>query len=84
MAKSMLHAVVGMAAEDGLVDLHGPAPVPAWHGPDDPRSAITLDQLLAMRDGLDFAEVYAVENGSDVVEMLYGDGRDDMAVFAWE
>lgn len=78
----MLHAVVGMAVEEGLVDLHGPAAVPAWHGPGDPRGAITLEQLLAMRDGLDFAEVYTVETGSDVVEMLFGDGRDDMAAFA--
>jgi len=82
MAKSMLHAVVGMAAADGLVDLDAPAAVPAWHRPDDPRGTITLQDLLAMRDGLDFAEEYTVQKGSDVVEMLFGDGKQDMAAFA--
>jgi CubicO group peptidase (beta-lactamase class C family) len=82
MAKAMLHAVVGIAADDGLVDLEGPASVPEWRGLDDPRGAITLQHLLAMRDGLDFAEVYTIEKGSDVVEMLFGNGQDDMAAFA--
>jgi CubicO group peptidase (beta-lactamase class C family) len=82
MAKSMLHAVVGMAAADGLVVLEGPASVPEWRDLDDPRGAITLQQLLAMRDGLDFAEVYSLEKGSDVVEMLFGEGQGDVAGFA--
>jgi CubicO group peptidase (beta-lactamase class C family) len=82
MAKAMLHAVVGMAAADGLVDLEGPASVPEWRGLDDPRGAITLQHLLAMRDGLDFTEIYTIEKGSDVVEMLFGDGQDDVAAFA--
>jgi CubicO group peptidase (beta-lactamase class C family) len=56
--------------------------VPAWSGTDDPRSSITLADLLEMRDGLEFREEYVDAETSDVIEMLYGDGRSDMAFFA--
>jgi len=82
MAKSMLHAVVGMLIADGRLDLYGPAPVPEWQAPGDPRRAITLDQLLGMRDGLAFAENYVDSGASDVIEMLFGSGQDDVAHFA--
>jgi len=87
MAKSMLHAVVGMLVEEGRLDLDAPAPVPAWQGEGDLRRAITLQQLLEMRDGLDFAEEYAPgEDGapgvSHVIEMLFGEGIADVEGFA--
>ena len=82
MAKSMLHAVVGTLVGEGRLSLDGPAPVPEWADPDDPRHAITLDHLLAMRDGLDFSEVYDDTGRSDVIEMLFGAGQADMAHFA--
>ena len=82
MAKSMLHAVVGLLVGDGLLDLDVPAGVTEWSAPDDPRHAITLRHLLAMRDGLDFVEDYVDERVSDVIEMLFGAGKDDMAHFA--
>ncbi len=82
IAKSVLHAVVGLLVGDGRLDLDAPAPVPEWAAPDDPRHAITLRQLLAMRDGLDFTEDYVDGTGSDVIEMLFGAGRSDMAHFA--
>ncbi len=82
MAKSMLHAVVGLLVGDGLLDLDTPADVPEWSDPDDPRHAITLRQMLAMRDGLDFVEDYVDERVSDVIEMLFGAGQADMAHFA--
>ncbi len=82
MAKSMLHAVVGLLVGDGVLDLDAPAGVPEWADPDDPRHAITLRHLLAMRDGLDFVEDYVDERVSDVIEMLFGAGQDDMAHFA--
>src|SRR5208283_26567 len=47
-----------------------------------PRRAITLRQLLAMRDGLDFVEDYVGDRRSDVIEMLYGRGRSDTSHFA--
>ena len=82
MAKSMLHAVVGMLVADGRLALDAPAAVPEWADPGDPRHAITLRQLLAMRDGLDFAEDYVDGELSDTIEMLFGAGQADMAHFA--
>jgi CubicO group peptidase (beta-lactamase class C family) len=82
MAKSMLHAVVGMLVGDGRLDLNAPAAVPEWANSADPRHAITLRQLLAMRDGLAFAEDYEDGVVSDTIQMLFGDGQADMAHFA--
>lgn len=82
MAKSMLHAAVGVAVADGLLDPAAPAPVPAWSGADDPRRAITLEHLLTMRDGLAFNEDYVDGETSDVIEMLFGSGHDDVAAYA--
>ena len=82
MAKSMLHAVVGLLVGDGRLDLDAPADVPEWSDPGDPRHAITLRQLLAMRDGLAFVEDYVDDRISDVMQMLFGEGQPDMAHFA--
>lgn len=82
MAKSMLHAGVGLAVADGLLDLHERAPVPAWSSPDDPRRAITLEHLLTMRDGLTFNEDYIDGETSDVIKMLFGSGTADVAAYA--
>jgi CubicO group peptidase (beta-lactamase class C family) len=84
MAKSMLHAVVGMLVADGRLILDDPAPVPRWDSSYDPRRAITLQQLLEMRSGLAFAEDYVDRGVSDVMEMLWGSGSDDVAAFAAE
>ncbi|HEX7444595.1 MAG TPA: serine hydrolase, partial [Acidimicrobiales bacterium] len=75
VAKSMLHLVIGMLVGDGLLDPGSRADVPAWGGPDDPRRDITVVDLLAMRDGLAFAEEYEDAGTSDVIEMLFGRGR---------
>ena len=80
MAKSVLHAAVGLLVAEGHLDPASPAPVPEWR--DDARGAITLGDLLAMRDGLDFAESYDVDQPSHVIEMLFGDGRDDVGAYA--
>ena len=82
MAKSMLHAVVGILVGEGRLDLDAPAAVPEWSGAKDPRGAITLQQLLEIRDGLDFTEDYVDAGVSDVIEMLFGAGTDDVAAFA--
>ncbi len=82
MAKSLLHAVVGMLVAEGRLVLDDPAPVPLWQSPGDPRGAITLQQLLDMRDGLDFVEEYEDSESSDVLQMLFGRGQQDMAAFA--
>jgi CubicO group peptidase (beta-lactamase class C family) len=82
MAKSMLHAVVGMLVDEGRLALDAPAPVPEWADPTDPRHAITLEHLLTMRDGLAYREDYDDAGASDVIEMLFGSGQADMAHFA--
>ncbi len=82
MAKSITHALVGIAVADGLLDIHAPADVPAWRAPGDPRGAITLDHLLRMSSGLDWLEDYEPGRRSDVVEMLFGPGKENVAAFA--
>jgi len=82
MAKSMLHAAVGILVGEGRLELHGPAPVPEWSDPHDPRHAITIEDMLEMRDGLDWSEDYVDAGASDVIEMLFGQGQHDMAAFA--
>lgn len=82
MAKSMMHAVVGILVRDGLVDLERRPPVPEWNGPEDPRQAITFEQLLTMRDGLAFVEDYVDDRVSDVIKMLFGEGQHDVGRFA--
>jgi len=82
MAKSMLHATVGLLVADGRISLEDRPDVPEWTDPDDPRGDITVERLLEMRDGLDWREVYALDAPSDVVTMLFGEGRADVAAFA--
>ncbi|HMD46704.1 MAG TPA: serine hydrolase, partial [Acidimicrobiales bacterium] len=82
IAKSMLHAAVGLLVGDGLLATGGRADVEWWQGPGDPRRAVTVEHLLAMRDGLDFVEDYVDDTRSDVIEMLFGSGRHDVARFA--
>jgi CubicO group peptidase (beta-lactamase class C family) len=82
MAKSFLHALIGMLVDDGRLDPEAPADVPRWK--DDERAAITLRHLLEMRDGLDFLEDYVDGDRSDVINMLFGEGKDDVARFAEE
>lgn len=69
MAKSVTNALVGLLVGRGELELHAPAPVPEWHkSADDPRSAITLDQLLRMSSGLAFEERYGpFGEGSDML-----------------
>ncbi len=82
MAKSMLHAVVGILCADGRLDVAAPAPVPQWQRAGDPRAAITLDSLLHMTSGLHFIEDYVQDATSDVIKMLLRPGAADMAAFA--
>ncbi|MCC6641940.1 MAG: serine hydrolase [Deltaproteobacteria bacterium] len=69
MAKSVLAALVAIEVADGRLALHERAPVPEWASDDDPRRAITLDQLLRMSSGLGWDEHYGAVN--DVSRMLF-------------
>lgn len=80
MAKSITQAMLGILVAEGRVDPWAAAPVPEWSNPDDPRNAITIDQMLHMRSGLEWQEEYAGE--SDVTTMLFGDGRADRGAYA--
>jgi len=75
MAKSMLHLIVGTLVDEGRLDPDQFAPVPEWHDDDDPRHWIRVRDLLAMRDGLGFVEEYEIGQNSDVIEMLFGEGK---------
>jgi CubicO group peptidase (beta-lactamase class C family) len=81
-AKSITQALVGIAVGDGRLDIAAPAAVPEWAGAGDPRAAITLDQMLRMSSGLAFVEDYEPDHLSDVIAMLFGEGKDDVAHYA--
>ena len=80
MAKSMTQYLVGILSDEGRLDVDAPAPIREWSN--DGRADITVSDLLAMRDGLDFAEEYLPARASDVIEMLFGSGQDDVAGYA--
>jgi CubicO group peptidase (beta-lactamase class C family) len=82
MAKSITHALVGILVGEGRLDIYAPAAVPEWQASDDPRRHITLDQLLRMSSGLAFNEDYVDGQVSDVIAMLFGEGRHDVGAFA--
>lgn len=82
MAKSILSILVGSLIEEGRLKLDALPNVQEWSSSGDPRGAITFSDLLEMRDGLDFSEEYTDAGHSDVIEMLFGSDKDDMAHFA--
>lgn len=82
MAKSMTHALAGLAISDGVLELYGPADVSEWRGDGDTRAAITLEHLLRMISGLQFREEYVDAGISDTIEMLFGAGKADTAHYA--
>lgn len=81
MAKSFTQALAGILVRDGRLDPDAPAPVPEWDDPDDPRHAITTEDLLRMASGLAWKEDYFAPD-SDTVAMLGGVGEADMAHYA--
>ncbi len=79
MTKSVMGTLTGALVRQGRLALHDPVDI--WRQTDDPRSAITLDHLLRMTDGLAWRENY-VSPFSEVLALSWG--RDDMAAFAAE
>lgn len=80
MTKTVIGTLTGLLQEEGHLDVSAAAPVPEWQAPGDPRSEITVENLLRMSSGLAFSEVYTAGSMSDVILMLYTTG--DTAGFA--
>lgn len=82
IAKSITHALAGIAIKDSLLSLDDTHLRPEWD--DDTRSRISLDHLLKMTSGLDWIEDYIDDEVSDVITMLFGksDLEGDHAGFA--
>jgi CubicO group peptidase (beta-lactamase class C family) len=79
MGKSFLNALVGTLVKDGRLRLDLNRLLPQWQGAGDPRSAITVDNLLRMVSGLDFDAPHA-QMMSDTRKMLFLKG--DSAAYA--
>jgi CubicO group peptidase (beta-lactamase class C family) len=79
IGKGVMNALIGLRLKDGKLALTDTALMPEWRGKDDPRRAITLDELMRMTSGLAFDESYG-DTESDVVRMLFVAG--DKASFA--
>jgi CubicO group peptidase (beta-lactamase class C family) len=79
VTKSVLSALIGILVEEKRLSLDDKALLPQWQSPDDQRAAISVEDLLRMRSGLAFSEIYS-DPRADVTRMLYA--RSDMAAFA--
>ena len=74
MTKSVTGALIGTLVGEGRLALADRKLLAQWRAPGDPRGEIALEDLLRMRSGLRFSEVYA-DPLSDVTRMLF-DGHD--------
>lgn len=79
MAKSITHALVGVAAAQGRVAIDQPMGSPHWAA-DDRRAQIPWRQWLQMTDGQRYLEIEAETIAeSDASRKLFGPGRLDVA-----
>jgi CubicO group peptidase (beta-lactamase class C family) len=79
--KSVTNALLGILVRQGRLDMNAPAKIAAWADPDDPRHAITPDQLLRMTSGLDAGQsLEGVGPFNPAAQMLFVER--DMAAFA--
>jgi CubicO group peptidase (beta-lactamase class C family) len=74
MTKTMTNVLVGLRVKDGAIALQDNALLPQWRGEDDPRRAITLNELMRMTSGITFDESYS-NDLSDVAQMLFVQGN---------
>jgi CubicO group peptidase (beta-lactamase class C family) len=56
MTKSVTNALLGILVRQGKLSMDAPAPIGAWSSPQDPRHAITPDNLLRMNSGIEFGQ----------------------------
>ncbi len=76
--KSIINAMLGILVREHKLTVEQPAPVAAWSDPNDPRHAITVDELERMTSGLALDETDSP--ASPVSRMLYLER--DMAGYA--
>ena len=70
VAKSIAATIIGAAVHDGLIDVAAPAGLKVWSAPGDPRSEITLENLLHMSSGLTSPTA-----GNRTDDVYFGGGR---------
>jgi len=84
MAKSITHALIGIAMNDGLLDVNDVAPLASLQA--DGHPSIRWIDLLEMRSGLAFVEDYIDASVSHCLEMLFSGeehrGVPDMGEYA--
>ncbi|WP_296447199.1 serine hydrolase domain-containing protein [Rhodoferax sp. UBA5149] len=79
--KSVTNALLGILVQQGKLDMNASAPIEAWADSQDPRHAITPDQLLRMTSGLDMGQtLHDVSPFDPAAQMLFIE--HDMAAFA--
>ena len=76
MTKSLVNALLGVMTQQGLTSPSLPAPIPEWHGANDPRREIEVGHLMRMTSGLALDETDDPLNPS---EQMFQ--HDDMAAF---
>lgn len=76
--KSVINAMLGILVRENRLTVSEPAPIAAWNDPNDPRHAITIDELERMTSGLAVDETDGPQ--SPVAKMLYLER--DMAGYA--
>lgn len=69
VAKSVISTLIGLRVKQGILSLDQKHLFPEWSNAHDPRSNISLSDLLRMSSGLEFDENY--ERPSDAREMLF-------------
>jgi CubicO group peptidase (beta-lactamase class C family) len=83
VTKSVISALIGILVREHRLAPHAPVPVAAWQHQDDPRHAITVDQLLRHTAGLALGsslEASLLSALEPVNRMKFGES--DMAAFA--
>jgi CubicO group peptidase (beta-lactamase class C family) len=78
LSKSITNALIGILVRQGRLRVDQVAPIPAWRAPDDPRHAVTIDQLLRMDSGLPLDETNDPLNSMSRMFFL----KNDMARYA--
>jgi CubicO group peptidase (beta-lactamase class C family) len=81
MTKSLVNALVGILVGEGRLSIESKGLQEEWRGKNDPRHAITLENLLTMTSGQEFVEDYG-DMLADTPFML--SGTPDVARFAAE